>query len=160
MNPITNIHIRDANIEDAEDIARLQTEFTTFETTPTETANRMHNAKGIEYPIVAEVEGKVVGFASLRLHPYLGEDAPYAELSELFVTEAYRRRGIAKALYSKVEEMAQEGGASSIAVLTDSNNLPALRFYQEMGLETFSIALQKWFGGENPYSHNYKESNG
>jgi GNAT superfamily N-acetyltransferase len=89
--------LRDVSEGDAEAIAQLITEFTHLTTTPAEVQQRLARSQGIEHPILAELDGRVVGFASLRLVNYLGEDAPYAEISELFVSERYRRLGIARA---------------------------------------------------------------
>ena len=142
--------LRDVSEGDAEAISRLITEFTQLPTTATQIQQRLARSRGIEHPILAEIDGNVVGFASLRLLNYLGEDASYAEISELFVSASYRRLGIARALMAELEARARAAGASSLAVLTDADNDPAKALYQAMGFEEFSIALQKWFI-ENPY---------
>jgi ribosomal protein S18 acetylase RimI-like enzyme len=108
-------------------------------------------SQGIEHPILVELDGNVVGFASLRLLNYLGEDAPYAEISELFVSERYRRQGIARALMTELEVRARAAGASNLAVLTAAENEAAIALYRAMGFQEFSIALQKWFTEDRPY---------
>jgi N-acetylglutamate synthase-like GNAT family acetyltransferase len=90
--------LRDVNEGDAEAISQLITEFTQLRTSAAQIRQRLARSRGIEHPILAELDGNVVGFASLRLLQYLGEDAPYAEISELFVSEQYRRQGIARGL--------------------------------------------------------------
>ena len=100
---------------------------------------------------MAELDERVAGFASLRLVNYLGEDAPYAEISELFVSERYRRRGIARALMAELERQARVAGASGLAVPTAADNDAAIALYRAMGFEEFSIALQKWFTEDRPY---------
>lgn len=147
----TNMLLRDVSVGDAEAIARLITEFTHLSTTAAEVQQRLARSQGVEYPILAELDGSVVGFASLRLVNYLGEDAPYAEISELFVSERYRRLGIARALMTELEKRARAAGASSMAVLTAADNDVALALYRAMGFEEFSIALQKWFTEDRPY---------
>ena len=142
--------MRDVKEGDAEAISQLITEFTQRATTAAQIQQRLARSRGIEHPILAEIDGTVVGFASLRLLNYLGEEAPYAEISELFVSERYRRQGIARALMTELEVRARAAGASSLAVLTAADNDPAKALYQAMGFEEFSIALQKWFI-ENPY---------
>jgi ribosomal protein S18 acetylase RimI-like enzyme len=142
--------LRDVSEGDAEAISQLITEFTQRTTTAAQIQQRLARSRGIEHPILAEIDGNVVGFASLRLLNYLGEEAPYAEISELFVSEHYRRQGIAQALMTELEVRARAVGASSLAVLTAADNDPAKALYRAMGFEEFSIALQKWFI-ENPY---------
>jgi GNAT superfamily N-acetyltransferase len=95
--------LRDVRSGDAEALSQLITEFTHLSTTPAQIRQRLARSQDIEHPIVAELDGHVVGFASLRLVNYLGEDAPYAEISELFVSEPYRRQGIARALMAELE---------------------------------------------------------
>jgi ribosomal protein S18 acetylase RimI-like enzyme len=143
--------LRDVNEGDAEPIAQLITEFTRLTTTAAEVQQRLARSQDIEYPILAELDGRVAGFASLRLVYYLGEDAPYAEISELFVSERYRRLGIARALMTELESRARAAGASSMAVLTAADNDTAIALYRAMGFEEFSIALQKWFTEDRPY---------
>lgn len=143
--------LRDAHSGDAEALARLITEFAHFSTTPAQIRQRLARSQDVEHPIVAELDGHVVGFASLRLVNYLGEDVPYAEISELFVSEPYRRQGIARALMTELEAQACAAGASSVVVLTAADNDAAVGLYQAMGLQEFAIALQKWFTEDRPY---------
>jgi GNAT superfamily N-acetyltransferase len=137
--------------DDADALALLQSEFTGLETTPQQAANRLRKSRGIEHPVLARVDGDVAGFASLRLHPYLGEDVPYAELSELYVRPQFRRLGVARALLTVLEEEARRSGATSWAVLTGEDNNAALAAYQTWGFRPFSVALQKWLTDERPY---------
>lgn len=137
--------------EDAEGLSHLITEFTHFLTTAAQIRQRLTQSQGSEHPIVAELDGQVVGFASLRLVHYLGEDVPYAEISELFVSAPYRRQGIGRALMTELEALARAAGASSIAVLTAPDNDTAVALYRTMGFEAFSIALQKWLTEDRPY---------
>ena len=146
--------LRDVHTEDAGSIAQLITEFTHLTTTAAQVRGRLARSQGIEHPILAELDGNVAGFASLRLVNYLGEDAPYAEISELFVSERYRRLGIARALMAELERRARAAGASSMAVLTAPDNDTAIALYRATGFEEFSIALQKWFTEERPYREN------
>jgi len=145
------MQLRDAHSGDAEALSQLITEFTHLSTTPAQIRQRLVRSQNIEHPIVAELAGQVVGFASLRLVNYLGEEVPYAEISELFVSESYRRQGIARALMTELEVRARAAGASSMTVLTAADNDTAVALYQAMGFQEFSIALQKWFTENRPY---------
>src|SRR5512142_203550 len=147
----TGILVRDVTEGDAEAIARLITEFIHLTTTAEQVARRLRRSAVVEHPILAEVDGNVAGFASLRLLNYLSEDTPYAEVSELFVSERYRRRGIARALMTELEVRARAAGASNLAVLTAPDNTTAIALYRAMGFREFSIALQKWFTEDRPY---------
>ena len=143
--------LRDDQSSDAAALAQLITEFTNLPTTASQVHQRLARSQNVEHPIVAELDGQVVGFASLRLVHYLGEDAPYAEISELFVSKPYRRQGIGHALMTELEVRARAAGASSINVLTAPDNDSAAALYRAMGFQEFSIALQKWFTEDRPY---------
>lgn len=145
------IVIRPAQEADATPLATLAAEFTGLLATPEQMRARLQRSRGIEHPFIAELEGTVVGFASLRLLHYLGEDVPYAEISELFVTQRCRRQGIARALMAKMEAVALAAGATGLTVLAAPDNAIALAVYRSEGFETFAIGLQKWFGAERPY---------
>jgi len=127
------------------------TEFAGLETGAEQMRRRLERSRGVEHPIVAEVEGRVVGFASLRLGYYLGEDAPYAEVSELFVTAPHRLQGIGRSMMLAMQERAKVAGASSMVVLTDVENGAALSVYRATGFRAFAVALQKWLGQDRPF---------
>ena len=106
-------------------------------------SSRLANPHRVETPIVAEVDNCIVGFASLRLVPCLFYDTPHAELTELFVQEAYRRRGIGRALIAHAERLACEGGATELLVLTSFTNYEAQSLYHAMGYEDDDLAMSK-----------------
>src|SRR2546427_450653 len=78
---------------------------------------RIDQARGIETFVVAEREGKLLGFASLRLVPSL-DLTPYAELSDLFVAGLYRRQGVGRGLFWIIEQRARERGADRLILTT------------------------------------------
>ena len=79
----------------------------------------------------------------MRLVPCLFYDTPHAELTELFVQEAYRRRGIGRALIAPAERLACEGGATELLVLTSLTNYEAQSLYHAMGYEDDDLAMSK-----------------
>ena len=98
MDKTTALVVRAITAADEAALAQLFTEFNGLPITAEQMHERLLKSRGIEYPVIAQLGEVVVGFASLRLVHYLGEDAPYAELSELYVQSAYRRQGVARAL--------------------------------------------------------------
>lgn len=151
MDKTTALVVRAITAADEAALAQLFTEFNGLPITAEQMHERLLKSRGIEYPVIAQLGEVVVGFASLRLVHYLGEDAPYAELSELYVQSAYRRQGVARALIQALETQARTVGASGWAVLTGTDNTAALAFYEALGFRPFSVALQKWFSDERPY---------
>lgn len=105
-------------------------------------AGRLRQASAFETVVVAEVEDRLVGFASLRVTDSLDPD-PYAELTDLFVEPESRRLGVASRLVKYLEGLARERGASHIVVLTGQRNTEAQTFYRSAGYEEYAIAMRK-----------------
>ena len=73
----------------------------------------------------------------------------HVELTELFVQEAYRHRGIGRALVAHAERLACEGGATELFVLTGFfTNHEAQSLYHAMGYEDDDLAMCKALLGE------------
>lgn len=88
--------------------------------------------------ILAEVEGKAVGFA-LFFHNYstfLTQPGIYLE--DLFVLPEYRRQGIGKALITHVAELAVSRGCGRLEWSVLDWNQPAIDFYEKIGAKILS----------------------
>jgi len=74
-----------------------------------------------------------VGF--LTAHRLQRFDSRKAEvlLYEIGVHEDHRRKGIGKALIEAVKQWAKEVGADEVWVLTEKDNIPAMKMYQSAG---------------------------
>jgi GNAT superfamily N-acetyltransferase len=100
--------------------------------------------------LVAETNGKVVGFLFLILH----DDDPYvrpelrrlAHVSELFVLEAFRGRGVARALMAEAERIAIAKGAKRFTIAVLAGNTIAERAYLSFGFKPKGIQLSKTLG--------------
>jgi len=141
---MNTIHTRPAELDDAPALAELITEFNVpypgLPVSARQTAARLAACRGVETTILAELDGQVIGFACLRLVPFMSGDGPYAELTDLFVTAPFRRRGVARALIERVERMARDGGAAEVIILTGADNHAAQALYRGMGYGDYAIA--------------------
>ncbi len=142
----SRIRVRAVRIDDA---ARLVPLFATFygahfgeSVTEAAIARRLVRAETHETVVVAEVAGRLAGFASLRVTNSL-DPTPYAELTELFVENESRRLGVASRLVRYLEGIARERGASHVVVLTGQTNAEAQAFYRSAQYEDYSIAMRK-----------------
>jgi GNAT superfamily N-acetyltransferase len=84
---------------------------------------------------VAEVEGEMVGFATLAAS--LDDDAASrgtAEIPALYLLPGYWRQGHGRALFGRALERARERGFSELTVWVLGSNDRARRFYEAMGL--------------------------
>lgn len=105
-------------------------------------SGRLRKAAAFETVVIAEVENKLVGFASLRVTDSLDPD-PYAELTDLFVESESRRLGVASKLVKYSEGIARERGATHLVVLTGTKNTEAQAFYRSAGYEEYAVAMRK-----------------
>ncbi|NWF62791.1 MAG: GNAT family N-acetyltransferase [Chloroflexi bacterium] len=132
-----------ASIHDAPAIATLNLIFNEA-TDPAEAiAARMSDPAGVETVVLAKVADKAVGFALVRVTPSVLYSTPHAELTELYVMEKFRQRGIASGLIAFAEQIAVQKGARSILVQTGDDNAPALALYKKLGYEEYDLTLKK-----------------
>jgi GNAT superfamily N-acetyltransferase len=85
--------------------------------------------------VVAELDGEVVGLASLHTSLSVEYDAPAAKLSAIIVDELHRRRGIGEALVVAMEAEARQRGCSLIFLTTAERRKDAHPFYRRSGFE-------------------------
>jgi GNAT superfamily N-acetyltransferase len=129
----STILIRQAMPADAAALARLNMLFNGGGMAPEQVADQLAGAVGVESAYLAEVDGAAVGFACLRLIPTIFAAAPYGEVTELFVEEAYRRLGIGRALLHRVETIARSAGVEELFLMTGFKNTTAHHFYHTIG---------------------------
>ncbi len=83
--------------------------------------------------LVAEVEGKVVGFIGLcKLYAY-EFDGEYVRITALVVNEQYRGRGIGTKLLESAEKWAIDEGATAITLNSGMDRKEAHEFYKKNG---------------------------
>lgn len=138
-----SVSVRPATVADCTILATLLGHFDDTATSPEQLATRMVAAADLITTFLAEMEGRVVGFASLRLVPNLQWDVPFADLTDLYVDEPFRRRGVARALIAHVEAVAQAAGAREVVIMTGLGNAGAQATYHAAGYSDWAVALRK-----------------
>jgi ribosomal protein S18 acetylase RimI-like enzyme len=138
-----NIVISIATAEDASVIAKLNLLFNEVDESAEAIATRMSDPNCVETVILAKVADEAVGFALVRVVPSVLYSTPHAELTELYVIDEYRQRGIASDLIAFAEQVASQEGARSILVQTGDDNVPALALYKKYGYEEYDLVLRK-----------------
>jgi GNAT superfamily N-acetyltransferase len=90
--------------------------------------------------VLAEEDGVAMGFALFfpTYSTWLGR--PGLWLEDLFVPEAHRRRGIGRALLTRVAELAVARGCGRLEWSVLDWNTPARDFYRRLG----ATALDEW----------------
>jgi GNAT superfamily N-acetyltransferase len=135
--------IRVARPEDAPALARLLEAFNGPVVSSEQALSRLRAIEGLETVFLAEIDGTPAGLASVRIVPFLSDDVPYAELTELYVEPDYRRRGVGRALMTWVEALARQRGAPELFLLTGRKNLGAQAFYRTLGFAEDSLSMRK-----------------
>lgn len=144
---MAQVTVRPATPEDAPALTVLLNRFDDAGATPAQVAARMLACAHALTTSVAEVDGQLAGFACLRLVPHLQGDAPYAELTDLYVDPPYRRQGTARALMEQVEREALAAGAVEVVVITGCRNDPAQAAYRAQGYGDWALAMRKCLYG-------------
>jgi GNAT superfamily N-acetyltransferase len=98
----------------------------------------------LERVFVADAGERALGFVSLRLAPYMDQDVPYAEVTQLFVEPEARRSGVGLVLMDAAAAFAAEAGATSIVVRTGAGNSQAQTFYRKAGYAPEYVAFEKF----------------
>jgi len=138
-----DVVIRLAQADDAPALATLIEELNGPQGDADETAARLAACRGLEVPLIATVSAQAAGFACLRVTPAIGTRVPHALLTELYVREAFRWHGIARALVQEAEARALAQGAIDLYLFTGRQNLTAQAFYERLGYESRSIVYQR-----------------
>jgi N-acetylglutamate synthase-like GNAT family acetyltransferase len=130
------VEIRDARPEDAAALARLIDQLG-YPTSAEAVAARLQRleASPADRLFVAELDGEVVGAASLHVSLTLEYDEPVAKLSAIVVDERHRRGGIGEALARAVENEARAQGCCLVFLTTAERRADAHAFYRRLGYE-------------------------
>jgi ribosomal protein S18 acetylase RimI-like enzyme len=145
MNMEAEVTISIATIDDAPAIAKLNLLFNEVDESAEAIATRMDDPACVETVILAKVADEAVGFALVRVVPSVLYSTPHAELTELYVMEEFRQRGIASDLIAFAEKVAVQKGARNILVQTGDDNEHALALYKKFGYEEYDLTLKKRF---------------
>jgi GNAT superfamily N-acetyltransferase len=91
--------------------------------------------------LVAEEDGRVVGFVNAHFRPQLHHLAPVGTIDELVVERDRRGQRIGERLVDAVLEEARERGADVMEVSTHNRRERARDFYRRCGFEATSVKL-------------------
>jgi GNAT superfamily N-acetyltransferase len=137
------LSIRAATVSDVPLLLRFSREFAEFERQPDavvineETLTRDGFGPQPKFrSLIAEWDGQAIGYA-LFFGIYSTLKGPGIFLEDLFVREAFRGRGIGRALLSEVARIARQEGSYGIRWEVLDWNESAIKFYKSLGGEFF-----------------------
>jgi ribosomal protein S18 acetylase RimI-like enzyme len=104
-----------------------------------------HFTSDPEYCMVAEADGKVVGFALATTIEKEGTAwKKYGYLSWIGIHDDFQRTGLGRRLYRRLEQKLRKSGARMVIADTEAENDDALAFFDALG---FSISRRHvWLG--------------
>ncbi len=94
------------------------------------------------YTLIAEMDGRPVGFTDFRIYPEFMHGGLSAYLHNLFVREEYRGKGIGDALLKKTIEQAKKTGAVAYHISVKKKNIGAIEFYKKRGIDEELVMLE------------------
>ena len=141
------LHLREAVVDDVPEIVALIQELATYEKEPhaavaTE-ADVLRDGFGPEpyfRCMMAEWHGQVAGFALYFFQYSTWEGRPALYLEDLFVRERFRKRGIGRALFERLAQIAVDRHCTRFQWECLDWNQPALDFYESVG----ATVLREW----------------
>ena len=118
---------------DAEALVRLNAAFNEVDDVSA-TDIRRSLAESAEIVVVAEINGTAVAFCCAQVHRSFCYKTPVAEVTEMYVDAAYRRKGYASGMLTFLEEhMRTTCGVDELHLLTGADNHAAQAAYQKAG---------------------------
>jgi len=127
--------IRKANQADFPAVLALITEFAIFQKTPEKLSNSLEQMtadKDTFQCLVAEVDAKIVGFASF-FFAYYSWTGKALYLDDLYVAEAHRGQHIGSGLLTRVRELAIEQQCKKLRWQVSNWNTAAIQYYKKLG---------------------------
>jgi ribosomal protein S18 acetylase RimI-like enzyme len=93
--------------------------------------------------LVAEDEGKLVGYIAGSPKKFDDRMSRYVEIDNLGVSRDYRRHGVGKKLMETCLKWAKDEGFQKVHLRCYSANVGALEFYKHNGFQDTSVSLER-----------------
>ncbi|MGN0802390.1 MAG: GNAT family N-acetyltransferase [Candidatus Faecivicinus sp.] len=126
------MHVRQAAPGDAEALFRLNAAFN-GEGLGTAAHIERSLREGREIVCIAELDGEAAGFCCAQVTSSMCYMSPVGEITELYVRDGARRRGLARRLVRLAEQLCAARGAEELHLLTGRDNAAARALYASLG---------------------------
>jgi len=140
----SNIEIRQAHRSDAPGLLKLNDLFNGEGCNSLENIEESLETNTKECVCVATKGDTLVGFCCGQVLKSMCYPVIYAEITELFVIDEFRRQGVGGRLLGFMESWLREKGVQHFHILTFKDNAPAKALYRSCGYaETSEMLLDK-----------------
>lgn len=134
------MYIRLATVDDALQLMILNEQFNGTGETSLEHIKALLTSNEQEVVIVAEENDILVGFVCLQIKKSFCYKIVTIEITEVFVREDYRRKGIASQMLIFAETLCKQNySISKFELQTGKNNMEAQALYQKIGYKVKNI---------------------
>lgn len=127
------LELRIATGIDIVNLFELNEEFNGKNCTTKELIEKSIIANDQEIVCIAYVEGVAAGFICGQLFKSMCYAVNYAEITELYVREEYRRQGVATKLMNYIENIFKAKSIKGFQLFTGKDNVNAQAFYEKLG---------------------------
>lgn len=142
--PGMDITIRLAMEKDAAELNRLNSLFNGEGNVSYEAIALSIRNNGQEQVFVSKCGDRIIGFCCIQLFKSFCYSNEYAEITELFVEEPYRRKSVATRLIAYAESYYSDKNIGGFQLFTDDENISAQKFYESIGyIKTNEIMYRK-----------------
>jgi GNAT superfamily N-acetyltransferase len=130
------VTIREATMEDVPVLSELlgQLGYPSAPAAVRARLERMLEEPG-QHVLVADLDGRVVGLATVIVRHVISNDAPFARLASVVVADGYRSRGIGQKLVEAAEDIGRDARCYAIEVTSGDHRSRAHDFYRRLGYE-------------------------
>ncbi len=125
--------IRIADNSDAEELFRLNEEFNSKDVTELSLLKKSLERNGQEIVFIAHNDSEAVGFCCVQIFKSMCYSQNYAEITELYVNEKYRRQGAAAEMFRYIEKYFADENIGGYQLFTGGDNISAQAFYEKQG---------------------------
>lgn len=138
------VKVYQATTNDAEALFGLNERFNGVGCTSLELIKESLGTNVQEAVFIVEVDGNPAGFCCVQVFKSMCYSRHYAEITEFFIDQECRRRGVGTQLMRQVEEYFTGDGVAGFQLFTGGNNRLAQGFYERLGyIRTDEIMYRK-----------------
>lgn len=147
-----DIQIREATVEDAAAVSRLNISELGYGLRAQETAERISQVLPLEHEklLVAELDGKVVGYIDGCTYECV-YTKKMIDILALAVRGDTRRQGVGEALMRGIEDWGRSKGAAGVRLISRSDRKGAHQFYEAIGYHKSDeyVSFKSYYEGEH-----------